>query len=106
MENETRDLYFNKLYDSETNTYFLSLKNTIKSYNDLPNKELKEKLKTILNNDDKGMFVKGFRLCFKYQNELYYIIHEHQTNDFIHKITECLKYYCATDILIKYGEID
>lgn len=104
--NETRDLYFIKKYDSQTNTYFLELKREVKRYTELKNKSLKDKITDILNKDDKGAFVLGFRLCFQCENELYYISHEHQTEEFIKEITELLKYYCADKIIIKYGEID
>lgn len=104
--NETRDLYFKKVYDNQTNTYYLSLKDEIKSIAELKNISLRTKLYDSINSDNKGAYVIGFRLCFKYKGELYYIIHNHQTNDFINKIIEILKYENATDIFIKYGEID
>lgn len=104
--NETRDLYFNKKYDSQTQTYYLSLKDNIKSIAQLDNIALRTHLYDIINNDDKGAYVLGLRICFKYKGDLYYIIHNHQTDDFIHKIIEILKYENASDIFIKYGEID
>ena len=104
--NETRDLYFNKKYDSQTETYYLSLKDSIKSIAELKNISLRTQLYNIINTDDKGAYVIGLRICFKYKGELYFIIHNHQTNDFIKRIVERLKYENATDIFIKYGEID
>ena len=104
--NETRDLYFKKVYDSQTNTYYLSLKKSIKSIAELKNISLRTKLYDLINSDNNGAYVIGFRLCFTYKGELYYIIHNHQTNDFINKIIEILKNENASDIFIKYGEID
>jgi len=104
--NETRDLYFNKIRDYTHNYNFLEIKDEIKNYLSINSQELKDKIQNELTKENKGVFVKGFYICFKYENKPFYISHHHESETMIKNIIEILKYNYATDIFIKYGEID
>ena len=103
--NETRDLYFNVKTDTDGSKW-LDLKQDVKSFYDLKNEDLKNQIIDLCHKDINGLFYKGFRVCFMLNNEKYFIIHEHENEDFIKNLIEILKYHNAENIIIKYGELD
>jgi len=105
--NEVRDLYFNIKTDVN-GTKYLQLRDNVKSYRNCKNTELIKDIENLLNDKQYNDFtyVKGLRICFTLNNNIYVIMHQHQPNDLIHNIIERLKYHNVQKIFIKYGEID
>ncbi len=111
--NEIRNKYFVIKYDSDISSTgekidfsYLELKDSVKSFRDLDNKEFKDKLKNYIDNYEEGLFYKGFYICFEYKGDAYYIKHHHQTNEFINEVVRIIKYNNGENIFIKYGELD
>ena len=110
--NKTRDLYFNLKYDTtyygneKIDFQYLEMKEEIKGFYSLKNNELKSQIQNEINRENEGLFYKDFYICFTYNKERYYIKHHHETNNFINKIVKILKKHKATNILVKYGELD
>lgn len=110
--NETRDLYYllkndRAYYNNEAVDFtYLELKEKVKSYRQCNNQNLIKSINDLIDKEKEGLFYKGFEICFKLNNDLFYISHHHKSNEFIKNVIEILKYNCATDIFIKYGELD
>jgi len=112
MENETLKKYFDIKHDTayrgskKINFDYLAIKPQIKGYWELNNEELKSQIKSRIDKESNGLYYKGFYICFTYKNDLFYIKHYHESDNFIEEIIEILKYQNASDIFIKYGRLD